>query len=119
MAYAIAIYPLIGLSAGHSLTELPMFGITPCPLTLFTLGVLLWVERVPRWLLAVPIIWSLIGGSAAFLLRVPQDWPLLFGGIAVAALVVGGHRRAAAAVATGANATDRAAGGASRPAAVR
>jgi hypothetical protein len=26
----------------------------------------------------VPGAWSLIGGSAAFLLDVPQDWPLLF-----------------------------------------
>ena len=29
-----------------------------------------------RWLLAIPFIWSLIGGSAAFLLDVPQDWVL-------------------------------------------
>jgi hypothetical protein len=56
-----------------------MFGITPCPLTLFTFGILLLASGRIRWsLLVVPGAWSLIGGSAAFLLDVPQDWPLLF-----------------------------------------
>jgi hypothetical protein len=36
---------------------------------------------VPRRLLAIPLLWSLIGGSAAFLLGVPQDWLLLFSGV--------------------------------------
>ncbi|MDX1406171.1 MAG: DUF6064 family protein, partial [Woeseiaceae bacterium] len=36
----------------------------------------------PIMLAAAPMIWGLIGGSAAFLLNVPQDW-----GLIVAALV--------------------------------
>lgn len=85
IAYALVIYPLIGLWSGHRPGELPMFGITPCPVTLFTFGLLLLAAApVPRWLLAVPIVWSLIGGSAAFLLGVPQDWLLLFSGVATA-----------------------------------
>jgi hypothetical protein len=88
MVYAMVVYPLIGLAAGHRPAQLPMFGITPCPLTIFTFGVLLWARPpLPWWLLAVPLAWSLIGGSAAFLLGVPQDWLLLVGGIAVAALL--------------------------------
>ena len=60
-----------------------MFGITPCPVTLFTFGlVFLTTAPISRGLLVVPIVWSLIGGSAAFLLAVPQDWPLLFSGAA-------------------------------------
>jgi hypothetical protein len=66
-----------------------MFGITPCPVTLFTLGMLLLtVDPVPRWLLIVPVSWSLIGGSAALLLGIPQDWPLLLSGIVTLAFVV-------------------------------
>jgi hypothetical protein len=29
------------------------------------------------WLFVMPVACALIGGSAAVLLRVPQDWPLL------------------------------------------
>jgi hypothetical protein len=48
---------------------------------------------VPNWLLVVPAIWSLIGGSAAIVLNVPQDWLLLFsGGIAVPLIVVRDRR---------------------------
>lgn len=84
ITYAGVIYPLVGLWSGHRLGELPMFGVTPCPVTLFTLGIILFATApIPRGLLVVPIVWSLIGGSAAFLLAVPQDWPLLFSGVAI------------------------------------
>jgi len=58
-----------------------MFGVTPCPVAIFTFGLfLLTVRPVPRWLLVIPFVWSLIGGSAAILLQVPQDWLLLVSG---------------------------------------
>lgn len=77
--YAAVAYPLIGMAAGHRAAELPMFGITPCPVTMFTFGILLMtLRRPPIVLLVIPALWSIIGGSAAFLLHVPQDWPLLF-----------------------------------------
>lgn len=89
MAYAAVVYPLVGMWAGHRYPEMPMFGITPCPVTIFTFGVmLLAASPVPRWLLVIPFIWSLIGGSAAFLLGVPQDWLLLVSSVSVAAIVV-------------------------------
>jgi hypothetical protein len=91
--YAAIAYPLLGMWFGHRYPEMPMFGITPCPLTLFTFGILLLTtRRVPLWLLAVPLIWAVIGGSAAFLLGVPQDWPLLFGPVVVLVLVLRDRR---------------------------
>jgi hypothetical protein len=82
VAYAAMLYPLLGLWLGQPLAALPMFGITPCPVTIFTFGVLLLADApVCRWLLVVPVLWSLIGGSAAVLLRVPQDWVLLLCGL--------------------------------------
>lgn len=88
VAYAALLYPLLGTVTGHRWPALPMFGITPCPVTLFTFGVLLLTrDPVPRRLLVLPFAWALIGGSAAFLLGVPQDWPLLIGGVAAAALL--------------------------------
>jgi Family of unknown function (DUF6064) len=78
VVYAAVAYPLIGMAAGHYASELPMFGVTPCPTTIFTFGILLLtVRRPPTVLLVIPTLWSVIGGSAAFLLHVPQDWPLL------------------------------------------
>ena len=88
-SYAAIVYPLIGVAVGHHYPELPMFGVTPCPVTIFTLGLLLLTVRpVPRWLLVVPFVWSLIGGSAAVLLNVQQDWLLLASGCIAVALIV-------------------------------
>jgi hypothetical protein len=89
VAYAATIYPLIGAATGHRYPEMPMFGVTPCPVTIFTFGVLLLTTGpVPRWLLVIPVIWSLIGGSAAVLLNVPQDWLLLLSGCITLLLMI-------------------------------
>jgi hypothetical protein len=82
VAYAVLGYPLLGYMAGHHYPETPTFG-APCPVTIFTLGVLLWFEwNLPRWTLAIPLVWALIGTSAALQLSVPQDY-----GLAVAAFL--------------------------------
>lgn len=81
VAYASIVYSLLGQFLGHGYPAIPMFGIAPCPLTLFTFGLfLLTTAPVPRRLLVIPVIWSLIGGQAAFRLGVPQDWPLIVSG---------------------------------------
>jgi Family of unknown function (DUF6064) len=88
LAYAAVLYPLIGMAA-HSYPELPMFGVTPCPVTLFTFGMFLLAQgRLPRWILVIPVLWSLIGGSAAVLLAIPQDWLLLLSGFVVTPLLL-------------------------------
>lgn len=98
VAYSMLLYPLLGQWSGHSYPAMPMFGVTPCPVTLFTFGVLLLTSaRVPRWLLIIPLAWSLVGGSAAFMLGVPQDWPLFFGGLTIVLLFPRDRRRAGAA----------------------
>jgi hypothetical protein len=92
IVYAGIGYPLLGMWAGHAYPYLPMFGVTPCPVTLFTIGMLLLASpAAPAWLLVVPLGWSVVGGSAAFLLHVPQDWPLLFCAIVVAWMIVRNH----------------------------
>lgn len=96
VAYVAVLYPLLGQSTGHVYPAQPTFGITPCPVTLFTFGVLLLTSApVPRWLLIIPLAWSLVGGSAAFMLGVPQDWPLLFSGLTIVLLVLRDRHRAA------------------------
>ena len=95
VAYAAVLYPLIGLATGVAYGEMPIFGVTPCPVTIFTFGMLLLTtKRLSWWLLAIPLVWSLIGGSAAFLLAVPQDWVLLASGlIAVTLIMLRDHGR--------------------------
>jgi hypothetical protein len=95
MSYAAIVYPLIGMATGHHYPEMPTFGVTPCPVTIFTFGLLLLTVRpVPRWLLVVPFVWSLVGGSAAILLNVPQDWLLLVNGCIAVPLIVFRDRQA-------------------------
>jgi hypothetical protein len=80
VAFALAIYPAWSIQAGHHYPELPTFGL-PCPTTIFTIGVLALAKTPhPRSVLFVPVLWSLIGGQAAFLLGVPQDLGLLVAG---------------------------------------
>jgi hypothetical protein len=58
-AFAMALYPLIGLLAGQAWPRMPAFGIAPCPLAIFTFGLLLLAApRAPLHLQghrAVPI----------------------------------------------------------------
>lgn len=76
IAYAMLAYPLIGVLSGERFAELPLFGVAPCPLLIFTFALMILAARVPWWLWIVPLLWSAIGGSAAVLLAVPQDWAL-------------------------------------------
>jgi hypothetical protein len=88
VVYAVIVYPLIGVATGHRYPEMPMFGVTPCPVTIFTFGMLLLTLRpVPSWLFVIHFVWSLIGGSAAILLNVPQDWLLLVTGFIASPLM--------------------------------
>lgn len=80
IGYAGIVYPLIDLALGHW-PRMPAFGISPCPVTLYTLGLLLLARPRPAarvW--TVPVAWSLVGGTAAFLVGIVQDWVLLASG---------------------------------------
>lgn len=79
IGYALVIYPLIGLFGSHPYPMTPLFGVAPCPTTIFTLGLLLLSNASWR-LFVIPLVWSVVGGSAAVLLAVPQDYGLILTG---------------------------------------
>lgn len=82
LGYSLIVYPIVGLVATHPYPETPLFGVVPCPTTIFTLGLLVLASHPrPILLAAVPILWAAIGGSAAILLNVPQDWGLFIAGL--------------------------------------
>ena len=93
--FALVGYPLLGWIAGHGWPRAAAFGVAPAPTTIFTFGVLMMLEgRVPLYLAVIPLLWSLAGGSAAvFLLRIPEDWSLLLGGVVGFGLIVWKRRQ--------------------------
>lgn len=77
IVYAVAIYPLVGLLVTHPYPQTPLFGVAPCPTTIFTLGFLILARTERPLLLApLPLLWAVIGGSAALLLNMPEDFGL-------------------------------------------
>ncbi len=68
--------PGLSIALGHAYLVTPTFGV-PCPTTIFSAGVLLTCRRLPLLVTLIPLVWSLIGGSAAVLLGVAADYVLL------------------------------------------
>lgn len=89
IVYALLIYPILGILAGHGLMAGPMFGVAPCPTTIFTIGVLLLARsRWVPWLSIIPILWSLVGLAAALQLGIPEDLGLPIAGATLIAYLL-------------------------------
>jgi len=87
--YAMVVYYALAAAFGHSYPAAPMFGVAPCPTVIFTFGILLWATRpVPWYLYIIPLIWSLIGTTAAWTLDVPPDYGLGLAGVVGTILLV-------------------------------
>jgi hypothetical protein len=88
IVFALIVYPAWSWHAGHQYPLTPTFGL-PCPTTLFTIGLLAFlVAPYPAAPFVVPILWSIIGAQAAFLLGVPQDIALIPAGIVAGVLLL-------------------------------
>jgi len=95
ISIALLIYPLTGLWTGQGWPALPLFGIIPCPTVLFTLGLLLSnKKRMPRCMLLVPFLWSLLAINAALNFGVLQDLFLAPSALAAAIGVSLNNKRA-------------------------
>jgi Family of unknown function (DUF6064) len=89
IAYSLVIYPLIGYALGRTFPASPTFG-APCPTAIFTFGLLLWTDkRFPLSLLIIPVLWSLIGTSAALNFGITEDFGLLIAGTIGTTVIVG------------------------------
>jgi hypothetical protein len=88
IVYAMLIYPIIGTLLGHGYPQSPSFGVAPCPTTIFTFGLLLWTNaKVPKMVLIIPFLWSVLGFAAALLLGIREDIGLVVAGILCVALI--------------------------------
>lgn len=86
LIYALIFYPLTGHFAGHDYPYSPTFGL-PCPTTIFTFAVFLLAQpRIPFYLSIIPLLWSIIGFSAAFSLGIYEDAGLIVSAFAFSVL---------------------------------
>jgi len=86
--YALIIYPVLGQNLGHAYPYSPTFGL-PCPTTIFTFGILLFAnKKIPVHLLIIPLLWSVIGFTAAFTLTIYEDTGLLIAGLTTFTLLL-------------------------------
>ena len=88
IVFALVVYPAWSIYAGRYYPNLVTFGL-PCPTTIFTIGLFTFTIRPsPRSPLMVPVLWSFVGGQAAFLFGVPQDFGLFVAGVVGIVLIV-------------------------------
>lgn len=88
MLYSLVLYPLLGSLLGRVYPDSPTFGL-PCPTTIFSFGILLMTNRrIPISMLIIPLVWTIVGSSAAYLLGVIEDFGLLVAGILGGVLIV-------------------------------
>jgi hypothetical protein len=81
------LYPFLS-ALSHAYPATPTFGV-PCPTAMLTIGLLLTLrDRVPALLAVIPVVWALIGGSAATLLAVPTDYVLLVAGTVLMVMLI-------------------------------
>lgn len=79
--FGLIIYPIIGYLVEGSFSRIISLGL-PCPSTIVTFGFLLLAgNKVPKYLLIIPILWSLVGLSAAINFGVLQDYMLIVSAI--------------------------------------
>ncbi len=87
MIFGTILYPLLGSNLGHVYPFSPTFGL-PCPTTIFTFGVLLLARRVPKYALIIPLLWSLLGFTAALSMGVTEDISLLIAGLTGTGIII-------------------------------
>jgi hypothetical protein len=93
IAYALLVYPALGIGTDHAYPRAPSFGL-PCPTTIFTFGMLLLTrDRVPRRLLVLPSLWAVIAAMAPMKFGIWEDVGLPIAAIvAVLVLELRNHR---------------------------
>jgi hypothetical protein len=82
------IYPVVVLADGFAYPRMPTFGV-PCPTVVLTIGVLLAASTPSVLLSVIPVWWSVIAGTAAWLFGVHADFVLpAAGGVLVVDLIL-------------------------------
>lgn len=82
--FSLVVYPLLAPLLGRGWRQAEAFGVAPDPTVLATLGLLLMVERPPRWWTqVVPLAWCLMSGALLWAMGSPEVWILVMAAILV------------------------------------
>ena len=92
IVFALIIYPVLGYFFDHVYPYSPTFGL-PCPTTIFTFGLLLFLKKCPVTLLIIPALWSIVGFSAALTLNVYEDFSLIISGLISTTMLISHNMR--------------------------
>jgi hypothetical protein len=72
--FAVLVEPLSGLILGRPLHQIELFGLTPDPTAVATLGALIVLRPKRRWaLMIVPVLWCLFTGLTLLAMNA-RDW---------------------------------------------
>lgn len=77
------VYPGVGLALGLAYPRLPLFAV-PCPTALVTAGFIIADVGVPRFAAVIPILWAVVGSSAAVVLGISSDFALVVAAVLLA-----------------------------------
>lgn len=94
-AFALAVEPLVGLISSRRLSQIEIFGATPDPTAVATLGLLLPIRGTPgSAAAAVPTLWCLISGATLLAMKSPEAAiPFLAALVATGARIASRGRR--------------------------
>ena len=82
VVYAMVIYPIVGFLTGFSYPRYPVFGIAPCPVTIFTLSLLQWLDKkTPTLVAIIPLIHAVLGIVPILVYSIWADVGLFFSGV--------------------------------------
>ena len=62
-SFAVLVQPMIGLLLGRAWSQLEVFGVTPDPTVVATLGLLLAAKRIAWIALPIPLLWCIVSGT--------------------------------------------------------
>ncbi len=85
--FAVVAEPLVGPLLGRGWRQVEIFGVTPDPTAVATLGILLLSRGRGRWvLMVIPLVWCAITGAFLAAMRAPDAWVAPLAAVLVASL---------------------------------